>query len=492
MEQYLNTENIAESLSVATQYLNEGRVDQAKTHFQHILEQNPDSDVAMYFLSFIAYSSGEIEPGISLIKNAIKIKPTDSDYYVLLAVFYLLQNKRIEAMNLFEEALRLAPYNLVAIFNLLKLEYTLGKEGYFINIISKVISRNSDINDFNTWLENLPKGTHETHFVTGNLLAAQGRLDEAIEHYDISNSLLPGTGWVFTHKALALLKHRCKPLFSHRSFPPHYIKRPKKYIIRMSDLGLMGRFGDQLSRYITLLLYSMRHDLDIETPDWIGRYLFIGPATDYQISKPLPRIYAWDEKFKNGLQLKGEKCIDFDLYIKGNWGEGITLNISQTEKKHINDVLTPLPFLSSQLSPVINKLRISGKTVVALHIRRGDFENSNGTLWSAPNKLFLNWLKDFWPKLDNPVLYIASDEIEKVKDDFIAYNPLTADDFEFNVPGVEFIIDFYILSSSDIIAASSRSAFSTMANFLNKTDSQLFRADAESKIIKPVFDDFFR
>ena len=50
-----------------------------------------------------------------------------------------------------------------------------------------------------------------------------------------------------------------------------YIKRP---VVTMYCLGKLGRFGNQLFQYAYLKIYAQIHDLRVETPEWIGQYLF--------------------------------------------------------------------------------------------------------------------------------------------------------------------------------------------------------------------------
>ena len=58
--------------------------------------------------------------------------------------------------------------------------------------------------------------------------------------------------------------------------------------ITMSSLGTSGRFANQIFQYAFLRIYAKEYDLAIETPAWIGQYLF--GHDDEPISRELPQV----------------------------------------------------------------------------------------------------------------------------------------------------------------------------------------------------------
>ena len=73
-----------------------------------------------------------------------------------------------------------------------------------------------------------------------------------------------------------------------------------------------------------------------------------------------------------------------------------------------------------------------GKTIVGLHLRRNDY--GYGPFFIAPGKWYNECLENLWKNLDEPVLFIASDEPKKVLKDFAGYKPVTSKDL-----GIELI-----------------------------------------------------
>lgn len=118
-------------------------------------------------------------------------------------------------------------------------------------------------------------------------------------------------------------------------------------------------------------------------------------------------------------------------------------------------------------------MRSRGATVVALHLRRSDF--GTGKFWIAPERWYLDWLAAIWPTLDDPVLYIASDD-PRLATAFSAYRPLTADSLSAPQPGAEFLEDFFLLASAHVLAISN-STFSGMAALLNESAGTFLRPE---------------
>ena len=60
---------------------------------------------------------------------------------------------------------------------------------------------------------------------------------------------------------------------------------------------------------------------------------------------------------------------------------------------------------------LMSMLGSSTRTLVAVHLRRGDYDH--GKFKAAPEQWYLGWLKKNWNKLEDPILFIASDEVDK-------------------------------------------------------------------------------
>jgi len=108
-------------------------------------------------------------------------------------------------------------------------------------------------------------------------------------------------------------------------------------------------------------------------------------------------------------------------------------------------------------------LDAAGKTIIAIHLRRADF--GYGRFWIAPVEWYLAWLRTLWPKFDQPVLYIATDD-EALVSQFAEFSPWDLRRIGGSIPGADFMIDHHILRHADHVAISN-STFSFTAAMLN-------------------------
>ncbi len=243
-----------------------------------------------------------------------------------------------------------------------------------------------------------------------------------------------------------------------------YVKKP---VITMSTLGRNGRFANQIFQYAFLAIYAKEHSLRVETPAWIGQYLF--GCNDSPISQELPVV---SEETNNLLEARIPhaketfKNVNFWGYFQYH------TKYYAAHKEYFRSLFKPVPEVETKMKEALDCLRSRGKTIVGLHLRRGDYGYSD--FFIAPSEWYREWLKGLWETLDEPILFIASDEPEKVLSDFEEYNPITTKDLGLELPQAEFYPDFYLLSQCDIVAISN-SSFSFAACMLNEKGKFFFR-----------------
>jgi FkbM family methyltransferase len=240
------------------------------------------------------------------------------------------------------------------------------------------------------------------------------------------------------------------------------IQAQSRPVISMSTLGSFGRFGNQLFQYLFLRLYAQRYNLAIETPDWIGRMLFGCSEPPISRSRPLMEMPnsqtpLWLEEGFDESKAPAE--VDFKGYFQYH------TRYYAEHKAFIRSLFHPVPTVESVVREALEKLRRRGKTLVGLHLRRGDFGRHHHFV--APAQWYKDWLKGFWETLEEPVLFIASDEPEATVKEFAEFNPVTGADLGVDFPPAPFYIDFYILSQCDAVAVSN-STFSFLACMLNQ------------------------
>jgi FkbM family methyltransferase len=253
-----------------------------------------------------------------------------------------------------------------------------------------------------------------------------------------------------------------------------YVKKP---VITMSSLGQNGRFANQIFQYAFLKIYAQEHDLKVETPHWIGQVLF--GHQDPSLTRQYP-------EFREESNLLSEAKIPqltSPLQNRDLWG--YFQYHTQYYKPHQNyfrSLFQPTSKIQQKLTPALQRLKVEGKTIVGLHLRRGDYGYEH--FFVAPNAWYKEWLNGFWQTLEDPVLFIASDDLASVIQDFAEYQPLTAKDLGAALPQADFYPDFYLLSQCDILAISN-SSFSFAASLLNKNCKFFFRPHLPSQKLIP-------
>lgn len=243
-----------------------------------------------------------------------------------------------------------------------------------------------------------------------------------------------------------------------------------KHLITMSTFGTNGRFGNQIFQYAFLKIYAKEHDLQVQIPRWpIGEYLF--GHQDPEISQILPQIRESSQEIAESEIITANPPLqNIDI-----WGyfQYHTSYYAQY-KDYFCDLFKPRAEIEQKIQQAWHKLGLSQKTVVCLHIRLKDYGFSY--FFIPPFAWYVDWLNELWPSLENPILYIATDEPETVLHHFSAYHPVTAKDLPIELPeadfNADFYVDFYILSQGDLVAISN-STFSFAACMLNQR-SKLF------------------
>jgi len=235
----------------------------------------------------------------------------------------------------------------------------------------------------------------------------------------------------------------------------------------MSSLGSHG-FGNQIFQYAFLKTYARIHNLSVESPSWLGTYLF--GHNDPPVTRILPEIY-FDSDSRDKATLERLDAIQHDVDIRGFFQ--FHTSFYAHYKDYFRSLFQPVPALANRFSLLYETLRSRGKTAIGIHIRRGDYAQANHRYLNiTPTEWYLEWLRGFWETLEEPVLFIASDEPENVLTDFAAYNPVTYIDLDPTLtPDVfcaGFYVDFYLLSRCNAVAISN-STFSYAACMLNET-----------------------
>ena len=254
--------------------------------------------------------------------------------------------------------------------------------------------------------------------------------------------------------------------------------------VSMSNFGLNAGFANQLFQYAFLKLYGLRHNAAIETPPWIGEKVYAIPP--HRITRTR-RMVKGDEWSVRDLALWDAErpLVDVDFH-------GYYQNVPpcwQPHRAFLRRLFEPLPQWRAPVERWLARHRPPGMTLVAIHLRRGDYTGFDPAVkpWfrTIPADWYLRWLAEIWSGLANPVLFVATDDRDAVLPAFAAYRPLTSADAEAEMPEPRFLADFEIMACADVLAICN-SSFSRMAAILAPTAQRCFIPSVEAEVVRAL------
>jgi hypothetical protein len=251
-------------------------------------------------------------------------------------------------------------------------------------------------------------------------------------------------------------------------------------IITMTKLGRMGRFANQLVQYMFLKTYAQQYGLRLETPRWIGQELF--GLDDPPISQALPEFVELYDKDPRRMVVprlaEPLSNVDFCGFFQ------YPTRYYAPHKECIRQWFTPVPAIRQPLDEAVARLRERGRTVVGMHIRRGDY--GYAYFYLTPLAWYLRWLERTWAQLDDPVLLVASDELDSVLPALADYHPVAARNLGVGLAQAPDYPDFYLLSQADVLVIPN-STFSFVASMLGQNLRQAYRSHLSDPLDDPPF-----
>ncbi len=314
---------------------------------------------------------------------------------------------------------------------------------------------------------------HGALVLLGQCLEALGRFGDAVNVYDRAIAALPGHALASTRRSLLLWRRDNGPP------PASQAGDSSRPVISCTTLGRNGRFGNQLMQYAVTTLLAQVHNCEARFPDWIGRDLF-------GCCEPFPQIALprrTEAELDLAAALAGPASSDYtNIDLVGYFVEQSATQLLPL-RDQFRSLFEPVAAALQRANAAEKHVRQFGKTLVALHLRRGDFGTYGpDRFWVAPETWYQRWLAALWPELDDPVLYVASDDPDIVKA-FQEYSPLCAADLQAPQPGAEWLEDFFILTRADALAISN-STFSAVAALLNKHCKVFSRPDRKRAVLR--------
>jgi hypothetical protein len=290
-----------------------------------------------------------------------------------------------------------------------------------------------------------------------SILAAQGRQDQALAWLGRMRTV-----WSrhFTLKTLLTLERQAAE--AGQPLPPLRRAEVERPGLSATSLARYGRFAHVLSEYLALRLYCETHGLRLEAPDWIGRAVF--ELDDPAPSRPRSIRHGKAPEVAAALRAGTPSLAESDIWSPGFF-------CGRAERARFSRWLTPRPVWRPRLEAPLERVRAMGRTVVGLHLRRTDLEHLNANTLDIHRQ----WLEANWTGLDQPVLYVASDDPAGVRAALEPFRPVLLDDVADPWPDMEFLQDFHVLRHAEVVMLSQGSSFGWVAAMLNERNSRVLR-----------------
>jgi Glycosyl transferase family 11 len=270
-------------------------------------------------------------------------------------------------------------------------------------------------------------------------------------------------------------------------------------VLSMSSLGKMGRFANQLFQYAFLRICADQSGARVECSPWIGQTLFghddtpvaerLPPAIEHQdlgenVFDEIPEFIPYLENLAEAKSLRiGPEALHLGLGNVELWGYfQVHTRALRPYQQYFRSLFQPVDDLEAALTDGLKILRSKGKTIIGIHVRRGDYitEPRLGFTLVVPTKWYCEWLEEIWDELEDPVLFVCSDDLDNVLPDFNKFSPVTSRDLEIELPermkslDIEFYTDFFLLTQCDMLCTSN-SVFSFAACMLNERARKFIR-----------------
>lgn len=413
--------------------------------FRMVARLQPEAPAARFNVGSLLFERGRYAEAFETLRDTLALQPAYPNALRLLGWAAQRLGRKVAAHGILARGLRLEPDNagLNALFAEVALE--VGNSGEAARHARQSLILAPDLFEGQVALA----GALDAHH-------ASDARNDALRWWERAIRCNPGRADAFTGRTVNLLTRALGAPPAPRPAGPAGRR------LASTLFGRHGRFGNQLLQYGVLRLYAAHHDLTLEVPAWPGRHLY--GLDDPLPGTPLPPVPEAEGEGAIVAALEGKEApvlADRDVtgYFCGDTG------FLSARRDAFRALFTPGPRLRPHADGIAARLRARGGTVVALHLRRGDF--GWGRFWIAPEAWYLRWLEEVWPGLDRPVLYVATDDPACLTA-FAPYRPLCARDLAEPIRGAEFFTDFHALCVADIVAISN-SSFSFTASMLNRT-----------------------
>lgn len=182
MDAYFEHASFKRDLNQTYQYIGDcweqlGNAEMAIRFFQKSLELDPLNADSMYGYCTALISQGKLDEGIMMIRQALSINPMNPDYYFALAQAFLEKEDFKQCTESLEIGLSLAPEEILAWIELLKIKAVYSKRFTVEGFMKKALREHGHQNAALMYLE-----AYISFFLEKNIAKTKEKLNKALEN----------------------------------------------------------------------------------------------------------------------------------------------------------------------------------------------------------------------------------------------------------------------------------------------------------------------
>jgi hypothetical protein len=262
--------------------------------------------------------------------------------------------------------------------------------------------------------------------------------------------------------------------------------------IQMTTFGKNGRFGNQIFQYFFLELIRSKLGYAVNHPDWVAGRAFDLDERKYELieshhvpmESPEPNRRRMDPERDIAALARFMADGKLDVLDISGYFQYHTYFLAKYKSEFLR-IFKYTDNLMERISSVLSDTGMDGRSIIGIHVRQGDFNytrNQHTYFWVNSNESVLRAVKDVIDStLYSPIIYLASDEVDKVGAEFAAYQVpcITYKNIIHFVPDIDpMVIDHIMLILSNVLIISN-SSFSFTAAMLNEKASIFLRPNPE-------------
>ena len=300
-----------------------------------------------------------------------------------------------------------------------------------------------------SWREEMPDDIHEMFWRRSR--AAMLRLGYVDDMPSALKAASPVANWS-SARAAARTKSECQRATISQgngdgAGPPS---------VSLARLGQDPDWGTMLFQYMFLKSFALQHRMVPEVPPWLGQSLFqerdepIGRQHEVvvcdnlslsrELSDPIGAAAPIIADRVSNLTARGKAVYLLNDPLLSHVGMQLPFRHADldgpfvlhsrmlaTHRDYLRGLLQPAPAHQAVLNEILKRLRERGKTLIGLHYISGSgrLEVRDWDSCAIPMSWYLNWLKNIWRRVEDPVLLLCTNDETRILSAFSQFNPIS-------------------------------------------------------------------